>query len=203
MTNHWSSIEVLEEDDQGQLVWQPERVFGQQSWLSEKPSYSQMRFSHMGDYGTVPPPAYPPYNPTGVPQVSFAFIDACESGRDDFFIHILYPFRIYSFSEVTNQAVLTWNGFSSLQRAERMNDELWSRLASKMTIEQALVDMIEENASLSRSNQWFIIQDTSGGSWRQVSSLDDVPILGDPYTRIHGVYTGNNSLPTTHPDWWL
>jgi hypothetical protein len=155
-------------------------------------SYEAMRLDQMGD-------DYPPYNSTATPQVTFAFIDACNSGGSGNFLSIIYPYFIYDFEATTDQAVLTWGGYCSANKAAKMNQELWGRLADMYTVQEAIVDMIHEQEGLSRSQQWFIIS-FDNATFQAVDSVDEVPILGDPYTRIHGLYTGGNGLPDGI--WW-
>lgn len=166
-------------------------------------SYMHMRRDQVGDYDANPSMALPPFNPSGVPQITFAFIDACDSGTSgNLFSSVLYPYRIYTFPVTTDQAVLTWAGYSNASKADRMNQELWSRLAAKKTIGQARQEMMDAQVGLSRSELWYVISQTYPNiQWVAVTSNAQVPAYGDLYTRIHGVYTGDNVNATT--DWYL
>lgn len=203
-TMHWTAVyDMIQLGD----IWVKQHRYVYGAVPAPPPpddSYLAMRIDQVGDYtGSPPAIPYPPYNPSGVPYVTFAFIDACESGRTYQFNGILYPFYIYGYTETVDQAVLTWNGFSRANHAEVMNTQLWSRLASKKTIVLARTEMILDQATLPKSQLYFVIKDQLSDPWRAVTSPADVPIWGDHYTRIHGIYTGNNSLPTGHPDWWI
>jgi hypothetical protein len=128
------------------------------------------------------------------------FIDGCETGGGDF-ASLIYPYFIYSFETTTDQAVLGWNVFALIDHKEIINENLWSRLRNKMTVGQALENMVNVNNSLSRGLQWFKVSDYGSGLPVRNATDNDYDIQGDPNTRIHGVYTGNESLPADH-NWW-
>lgn len=98
-----------------------------------------------------------------------------------------------------NQAVLGWNGKASMSNGARVAQELWSRLGQGMTIAAAREDMMQEALADIANGQdpWLVIgqcEECECGNFEPVDDVSDMPILGDHYTRIKAVYTGNNDL---------
>lgn len=176
-------------------------VYGQNN-ANPLASYLHMRRDHVGDYDANPLMLPPPFNPSGIPQMSFAFIDACNSGQGTAFYTLLYPYRIYydPIGVAMNQAVLCWGGYSSIAKAARMNAELWSRLRDGMTIKAARADMIFVNDELEDEDAWLIYSVTTDpNNWVKVTLPEHLPILGDAFARVHGVYTGSDAVA---PNGW-
>lgn len=201
LPSHWTAG-ISSQDPQGNVVYH--EMMGETAIHSK--SYRHFRMEQVGDYDAFPSLAPPPYNPSGVPQVTFAFMDSCESGENNAFARILYPGRIYDYIPpvndpgpyAMNQAVLTWNGYIPIDKGARVNQELWERLEQGMTIYDARQSMIAENALLNR-NHWLKVKDTLDGPYHPVNSPIYMPIWGDFYTRVTSVYTGDDSYA---PNWW-
>ncbi len=201
---HWTSV-ITDFDGNGDPIY--DEVQAENAGLVNQ-SYRHFRIEQVGDYDADPSLPPPPYNPSGVPQVTFAFIDSCKSGDNKLFARILYPGRIYDYIPfendpgpyAMNQAVLTWSLYAHPLYGAQMNTELWTRLTSGNTISKVRMDMILKNLSSDRSGGFLQVSATlENPQYRLVYQASDMPIWGDFYTRVHGVYTGSDDIA---PNGW-
>jgi hypothetical protein len=147
---------------------------------------------------------FPPFN-FGRPPIHFAMADYCESGVGCYefpghpghgrFETMLFPY-FWNGEYMRNQAVWTWNGFTSVGLTQNAAWHVWTRLAAGKTVNKTRQLFLAE---MSKPVPWrpVFIRETLYDPWRLVSTKYDCPILGDRYTRIRGVYTGNDLSVST------
>ncbi|MCW5940871.1 MAG: hypothetical protein KIS66_01480 [Fimbriimonadaceae bacterium] len=128
----------------------------------------------------------------GIPPMHFAFMDSCESVADhgyppEFFAQfgrsLLYPYLPAEALE--GRALLGWAIQADVNKTADIGNVLWGALAGKATVSQArTAACLQVYPTLDPTLTMFVV--------------------GDPNTRLHGVYTGHPWLPTIE-DWytWL
>lgn len=133
---------------------------------------------------------YAPYNSTGNPPVSFAFIDSCNSCTDNEFTAMFWPFQDHYGDWVVNQAVLGWAVYAADTSSMSCNTFVWDSLVAKRkTVWDTRRKFFEWNAS--EQKVYFF---DANNELQLVLSEEQLRIWGDFYTRVRGVYTGDNSL---------
>ncbi|MCW5938424.1 MAG: hypothetical protein KF884_07265 [Fimbriimonadaceae bacterium] len=141
-------------------------------------------------------PGLPPFNVCENPPVTFAYIDACHCGRSNAFGSLLYPYYDGYGNFVKDQAVLTWNGKGLVKSTQNGVYWYFHRLLAMDTIFSARDYMLEFMPDSTKK----VYMKLDHFPWqRLVNGRGDMPIWGDPHTRIKGVYTGN---PFRAPAGW-
>lgn len=148
---------------------------------------------------------YPPFNITQHPPVTFAMMCHCSSGftppDDSMFLHYfktpLVPYYDGYGQFVKDQAVVTWGG--TIFVSESQNQVYWffSKLRLGKTVSFARDQFLALNVP---GNPHPVNVKPPDGTKHLASQPIDCKIYGDFYTRIKGVYTGNDLLPSSI--WW-
>jgi len=135
----------------------------------------------------ITPDAYPPYNLSASPPCNFMFVSACETLAADF-SDVLYPhFNSYmglgGLGLHDNQAVAGFTICIQVGDMEKIANALCGLLFSDWTARAALQECID---------LWTELGVVPANQDRDLV-WSDVSYLGDPYTRVKGVYTGSTS----------
>jgi hypothetical protein len=135
----------------------------------------------------------PPFNSTEHPYVAFALCDWCESGiRQDIQV-LLYPYLDAYSTQITDQALIAWPGCIFVNDAYNRIWWLIRPMRQGKTVDQAVQILLQGNRLENhpvRIHSWFNLVDTT----------DEILVIGDKYTRVKGVYTGNNM--TSAQSWY-
>ncbi|MCC6404394.1 MAG: hypothetical protein IT207_10345 [Fimbriimonadaceae bacterium] len=163
-------------------------------------SQSYENFRYFWNGGVL---GFPPFN-LGRPPIHFAMADFCESGVGCFefpgqpghgpFETMLVPYY-WNDEYMRNQAVWTWNGFTSVGLTQNAAWHVWTRLAAGKTVNKTRTELIQAQAN--GHPRVVNISAVAGPPWRRVLYSQDCPILGDKHTRIRSVYTGNDLSVST------
>lgn len=153
---------------------------------------------------------YPPFNVSENIPISFAHLDSCLTGADSKFDSILYPnYDNYGDLKNTDQAVIAYsaavahaggisgyfnaNNYSHIPQELRRSQPIYNALGAGLTVFEAKERLIQ------KLSPWHIIGYNEtiilGSTISIVRQLDpeEITIIGDPYTRITTVYTGDDS----------
>ncbi len=154
------------------------------------PSYSIWReqFNGVG---------YPPHNWTFMPPVTMAFLDCCWTGETDAFWWMLWPWRT-TYSEMPeNMCLLTYNGSIAISYHPWAARRIFGRMREGDTAGLAREYFLDKNEQAFDAQQYgevvFVVRSLNPTTWDAVRS-SDMPLYGDPYTRLRWVYTGTHEL---------
>jgi hypothetical protein len=124
---------------------------------------------------------YPPFNSSGQPPINLAFILSCSTGAEDEFIEFLRPYINYYAGALEDQA---FTGFAGSLFAIDHYDIARAAFAS-LTAGKTVLDAKIAVLALGKLC----------GEDNHVMTSGDMPIYGDPYTRLHSVYTASLAPP--------
>lgn len=149
----------------------------------------------------------PPLNSTGKPTTMFVLLDACKAGTSGpmgtggKFTTWFWPYDTSYFPTpppygVIDQALYGYTGLTRWSETATLADEYWPVFQVYHTVLEMRVLLL--NACHMYADQFpgfiYIHFTPPGEDERSLWSPSDCPIWGDWYTRLSGVYTGNNSL---------
>ena len=130
----------------------------------------------------------PPFNTTGQPAISLAYIETCSSGTTGSFIRFCYPYdNGYGFN-LEDQCVMAYNTCVFIPEYEEKARVFYgSSLVVGQTVTQARQALVDDGRFHCGTN-------TTPMRWQ------DLPIYGDPNTRLETVYTRDGRPPA---GWFL
>jgi hypothetical protein len=122
----------------------------------------------------------PPFNSTGSPPINVAFIDSCNAADTNSFSPILYPYGNWftgapsSFPE--DQSLVGYTITFSTDQTSQCDEVFWTALQDGFTVVEA-------------RQQTYLVY---FGDNRPNEADEFMPVWGDFYTRLKGVYTGDD-----------
>lgn len=122
-----------------------------------------------------------PYNSTGVPAINFFHIDTCKAGANNNFIRACYPYINAYGNLLQDQAILGYVPSVSISSIQTMTQAIWGALSTGETVNEAKEALCQSG-----------VQVTDTGEFYRPIRENDVAIYGDIYTRVTGLYTGND-----------
>ena len=129
-----------------------------------------------------------PFNSTGHPFVTFALLDSCHSGSTLEFEALMYPFLDgYDLMYCKDQAVVGWPGCTFILQSRHTTWWFFHKLRIGWTVWEALMNFLDENWF--NNNPVYIHM-----AYNLVDDLTECTLMGDVWTRIKRVYTGNDSV---------
>lgn len=143
----------------------------------------------------------PPYNSSHKPYVTFVDLSGCEANQSNKFKAFFYPDFDWYGGHFEDQAVFGWSLFVAADEGEVRADHLWPHLLSGRTVHWARDSLVQDcidHDQNSDDGSLLISVSLNAINWRGVETSDDCPVWADFYTRIRGVYTGDDTWP---PDW--
>ena len=149
------------------------------------PSWPSALESRVGALGS----GLPPFNSTGVPPVTAAFLDCCYTGgAPHFATGILFPQKNwFSGGAVENQAEIGWTVKTYVPDGKKYSNMLWGALEEG----HSAIDATKLTGS-----DYAYYEGERGSTWKDV-----IACWGDPATRLKGVYDGTES--GVHPGTWF
>lgn len=143
-----------------------------------------------GDIGT----GYPPFNSTGMPDISLGYIYACNVGDSNAFNRMCYPYW-NAYSEYwVNHALLAYKVYVVTTQADEHAELIYEELVPGYTTSSAQAWLI-----LNAADKGLLCWDTYDSSNPKAGlrniALGDLLLYGDVTTRIRTVYTGDNFPP--------
>ncbi len=129
----------------------------------------------------------PPFNSTGNPPITIAFMDACDTGTDNSFADALLPpyTNYYSNPNIEDQAELGYSFTFLLSRTSAVDTVFWHALSEGKTADEA--------------------RQEAYGAYQGANTPQDyehfLHVWGDFYSRLHGVYTGS-AVPLAQTAWY-
>jgi len=149
---------------------------------------------------------YPPFNSTQKPPVHLAIFHGCDTGETDVFRPILRPFQDAWWPiPYANQASIGFEDKALVVEAELFVQRFFSLLMEGRTIENAVFKFIERNtneeeyAEEPKVHVYLFNDDVPPVL---LSSVDQLPIAGDRFTRVRSVYRSGSHAWTSSEDWW-
>jgi hypothetical protein len=132
-----------------------------------------------------------PRNSGSVPPFNLAFIMACKQGNFYEWADLLIP----GYPNVVNQAVIGFKPYITALCAAEMAAPFFQLLANGFTVGFALQSYLEEE----HNNYVADVVGPDGlanpNSLRALGPAD-IALFGDPFTKLHGVYTGDHTVTT-------
>lgn len=160
-------------------TWDPT----QQGWGL---GYLQVRTTQTGG-------GLPPWNASHNPPINLLVLEVCALASDIRWAYALIPGVMWDWDTSVNQAVFAYHKFIRIIETEKRTTRIMGELAQGYTIGTVMVDLLwnaeEEDINCKES-------DGPGYEWRPLNQWGDVDIIGDQFTKIHTVYTGDNSPPS-------
>jgi len=140
---------------------------------------------------------FPPFNDTGNPYVAFAQLDNCNNGTPYnnglLFESLLFPF-FDGYGELEqDQAVIAWPGITFIGESQNLVWWITGHMASGWTAAYCRFFLVGNNSD---ENHPVHLNDKTN----LIDSIGECTLIGDPFTRVKGVYT-HTVIPNTL-FWW-
>jgi hypothetical protein len=137
----------------------------------------------------------PPFNSTGQPPIAFAFLHTCCVATNNGFNVFNLPYSNHYGGWMEDQAITGFNGSVRLTQFADLAAMYYQQLYLGSRLEQARAHIVLHgdfhSAPPSGGPPWFALQEA------------DMPIWGDPKTKLHGVYVTPGGPPLPNPLAWF
>lgn len=132
---------------------------------------------------------------TDQPPINFFWMLACRQGWFSDWMEAIYPGG-------ANTCVLGYKPYVTILAMADMPEIFWGYIVQGLTVGKAVSHMIDPNQNGHNDNEFYVYDNGANGvgsGQRRPMSTTDAVIFGDRYTKLHGVYTGDDLV---YPQWF-